>query len=293
MATLIGTPPNALLAAYVQETYSITIGFGPWMVVALPVSAVLLVATYFWLTRVAHRMPAEGTEGLHAMIGQRLAALGRMNRGEQMVAVVFTITALAWMFRPLLASWTGLPISDTTVALVAALALFVLPTDLRTFAPVLDWETAKRAPWGVLILFGGGLSLAEQLETSGLAEFVGGGLFATQALPMLVVIGVATFAVIFLSEVTSNTAIAASFLPILTPVAVAMGQNPLMLAVPVALAASSAFMLPAGTPPNAIVFGSGHLRVRDMARAGFVLNIVGGVAITVVTMMLIGVLTGE
>jgi sodium-dependent dicarboxylate transporter 2/3/5 len=292
LATLIGTPPNALMAAYLSETYGLTIGFAPWMVVALPISAILLVAAYFWLTRVAHRMPDENADGLHAMIGQRLSALGRMQPAERIVAGVFAVTAIAWMIRPLLVSWTGLPISDTTIALVAAMALFVLPADLATLAPVLDWDTAKRAPWGVLVLFGGGLSLAEQLQASGLAEFIGGGLAATQTLPLFVVVGLTTTAIVVLTEVTSNTATTASFLPILAPIGVAMGQGPLTLAVPVALAASCAFMLPAATPPNAIVFSSGHLRVSDMARAGLALNVAGIVVITATAMLLADVVFG-
>ena len=287
IATLIGTPPNALMAAYLSETYGLTIGFAPWMIVALPVSVVLLGAAWIWLTRVAHRMPEENAAGLQAMIGGRLAALGAMQPGERIVAGVFAVTALAWIARPLLVSWTGLPISDTTIALLAAVALFVLPGDLATFAPVLDWDTAKRAPWGVLVLFGGGLSLAEQLQASGLAEFIGSGLSATQALPLFLVVILTTTAVVFLTEVTSNTATAASFLPILVPIGVGMGQGPLTLAVPVALAASCAFMLPAATPPNAIVFGSGHLRVRDMARAGFALNLLAIVVIAVAARLLV------
>jgi sodium-dependent dicarboxylate transporter 2/3/5 len=256
------------------------------MVVALPISVILLAVAYVWLTRVAHQMPEENAAGLQVMIGERLADLGRMQPGERIVAAVFTITAIAWMSRPLLVSWTGLAISDTTIALLAAVALFVLPANLGTFEPVLDWDTARRAPWGVLVLFGGGLSLAEQLQASGLAEFIGGGLSATQALPLVLVVGLTTMAIVFLTEVTSNTATTASFLPILAPIGVAMGHSPLTLAVPVALAASCAFMLPAATPPNAIVFSSGHLRVSDMARAGFALNIVSIVVITTAAMLL-------
>jgi len=285
LATLIGTPTNALFAAYMAETFDLEVSFVRWMAVALPVSIVMLILCHLWITRAAFRMPSRGADGVSAMIQDRLRQLGPMRPGERLVAAVFAIAAVSWMSRPLLVSWTGLAISDTTIALFAATLLFVLPSSLRTWAPVLDWQTARNAPWGVLVLFGGGLSLAEQLQASGLAEFIGTGLSAAQALPLALVVAIVAAAVILLTELTSNVATTASFLPILAPVGVAMGYGPLALAVPVTLAASCAFMLPVATPPNAIVFGSGHLRVQDMARTGLALNLAGVVVITAATML--------
>jgi sodium-dependent dicarboxylate transporter 2/3/5 len=206
------------------------------------------------------------------MIRRELDALGPVGPGEWRVGAVFALTALAWILRPLLDD--AVPgLSDAGIAMTAALVLFLLPVDRREGTFTLDWETARRLPWGVLILFGGGLSLAAAVTHTGLAEWIGGALSALDAWPTVLLVAGVTTVIVFLTELTSNTATAAAFLPILGPLALALGENPLLLAVPAALGASCAFMMPVATPPNAIVYGSGYITIPQMARAGAVLNV--------------------
>jgi len=277
-ATLIGTPPNALLAGFMAESYGVSIGFGQWMLIGVPLAVVMLPVTWLVLTRWVFPVRLEEIPGGDAVIEREIAGLGRPGRGEKMVAVVFVLTALAWIGRPLLEGvFPGL--SDAGIAIAATLALFALPVDWRKGVAVLDWDHARRIPWDVLILFGGGLSLAGAITRSGLAEWLGTALSGVDALPLVAVMGVVTLVIIFLTEVTSNTASAAAFLPVLAALAVGIGQDPLLLAVPAALGASCAFMLPVATPPNAIVYGSSFITIPQMARAGFVLNLLFAAAI--------------
>ncbi|MFH0257772.1 SLC13 family permease [Vibrio rumoiensis] len=280
LATLIGTPPNALLAAYLSNTYQIELGFGRWMMVGLPLTIVMLTLAWVWLTKVSYKLPNEEAGDARSLLKNQLQLLGKLSKGEKWVAVIFVGAAVSWIIRPLLAKWTGLPINDTSIAIFAALLLFVIPVNVKTQQFVLDWESTKKLPWGVLLLFGGGLSLAAQIKSSGLADFIGDSLGATSGMPIIVVMLIVTAAIIFLTEVTSNTATAAGFLPLLGPIAIAMGEGPMMLAIPAALAASCAFMMPVATPPNSIVFASGQLKIKEMIRAGFALNIMGIFIIT-------------
>ncbi len=208
-----------------------------------------------------------------------------MQRGEKAVLTIFVLTALCWTFRPLLASWSGLPLDDTTIAMTAALLLLVLPLD-RKNTRILTWDETKKLPWGILMLFGGGLSLAALITKSGLAAFIADQVILLGDVPFWVMIVVVTAVIVFLTEITSNTATAAGFLPLLAPVALAMSGTPLTLVIPAAIAASCAFMMPVATPPNAIVFSSGQLRIADMVKAGFALNIFSVVVVSVLTLTL-------
>jgi sodium-dependent dicarboxylate transporter 2/3/5 len=282
MGTLIGTPPNALLAGFVNESYGIDLGFAQWMGIGLPVVAVGLPLAYVLLTRVLFQVDAEAIAGGADLVQRRLADLGSMTLPERMVAAVFSSVALLWMTRPLLEAWVP-GLTDAGIAMAGGLVLFVLPVDLHTGTFVLNWEAAEDLPWGVLLLFGGGLSLAQAIESTGLALWIGEALGVIGSWPLLLVVVLITAAIIGLTEITSNTATAAAFLPIMASVAVGIGENPFLLAVPVALAASSAFMLPVATPPNAIVFGSGDVSIPQMARAGILLNLLFVVLIALVT----------
>lgn len=290
LGTLIGTPPNALLAAYLSDSYNIHLGFSEWMLLGVPLSLVMLVAAWFWLTHLQFKVNACQLPDTGALFKERLQALGPVSRGERMILILFIITALCWIFRPLLSKFTGLAISDTGIAMLAASLLFILPVDVKSGQRLLAWEDAKQIPWGVLLLFGGGLSLAAAIKGSGLADFIGHQVSHTQGMPILVVILVVVTLIIFLTEITSNTATTAGFLPLLGPIAVAMSLSPAALAIPAALAASCAFMMPVATPPNAVVFGSGELRIPEMIRAGFMLNLVGIVVIALFTVTLGGYL---
>ncbi len=272
MGTLIGTPPNALLAGFVEEQYGQSISFARWLGIGLPMVVVGLPVVFLLLTRVAFRGNLPHLEGGRALIDSELAGLGRMSRGELSVAVVFSLTALLWISRPLLNRYIP-ELSDAGIAMVGGIILFVIPVNLRAGKFVNDWQTARQLPWGTLILFGGGLSLAHAFTTSGLSHWVGESLQAVSLLPVIFVLVVVVAVTVFLTELTSNTATTATFLPILAALAVGIGQNPMLLAVPAVLGASCAFMLPVATPPNAIVYASGRVSVPQMARAGIWLNL--------------------
>ncbi len=265
IATLIGTPPNALLAAFLRENHDVHIGFGQWMLLGVPVTAGMLLFTWWWLTRGGFRLSGGDSR---SMLQQEMAALGPMSRQEKLVALIFTLAALAWIFQPLLAE--PLPgLNDTSIAIGAALLLFLIPANVKERTFLLDWQTANKLPWGVLLLFGGGLSLAGVIGASGLAEWIAQSLGGLDMLPLILMIGLVALVITFLTEITSNTATAAAFLPLLGALAVAQGLPPQMLAIPAAIAASCAFMMPVATPPNAIVFGTGEMRIQSMIKAGF------------------------
>lgn len=273
VGTLIGSPPNALLASFVQESYGIEVSFAGWMLIGLPVVAIMLPLTWLLLTRVlfpAHAIPA-GDPG--AAVRRDLEALGAMSRGEWLVAIVFAATAAAWILRVPLAGFTGLPLDDSMIALAAALVLFAVPVSSREDGFTLNWEATRGLPWGILLLFGGGLALASGFNVSGLAAWIGGAVAGIELGTVILVLAILA-AIVYLTEVTSNTASTATFLPILGAVAVGLGIPVLALTVPVALGASMAFMMPVATPPNAIVFAWEGMRLRDMVRAGFLLNII-------------------
>jgi sodium-dependent dicarboxylate transporter 2/3/5 len=272
MATLIGTPPNALLAGYVDSVYGIKIGFGQWMLLGVPVVCVTLPIVYLVLTRFSFRLGQDEVPGMAALLVTERERLGRFSRGEAIVAAVFVATAAGWVFQPLIAQVLPL-VSDTTIALTGAILLFLIPTDVRRGQFVMTWDAAKAMPWDVLLLFGGGLSLAHHIEKHGLSKYLGYLCQGLEGLPMIAAVAVICFGILMLTELTSNTATAATFLPIAASIGVSMGQNPLLFVIPTALAANCSYMLPVGTPPNAIVFGSGLVRLPEMARAGFLLNL--------------------
>ena len=267
LATLIGTPPNALLAGFMAETYQRPIGFGRWMLVGVPLVLVSLPVVWFLLVRVLFPIRIREIPGGAAFLRAERAGLGRLSREEAVVGAITFLTAVAWVTRPLLED--RLPgISDPGIAVAAALLLFLVPSAREPGARTLDWDRARKLPWGVLLLFGGGLSLAEAIQTSGLAEWMATGLEALRVLPVFLIVVLVTALLVLLTELASNTAVAAAFLPLAGTLAVAIGVDPLLLAAPVALGASCGFMLPVGTPPNAMVYGTGRIAITDMMRAG-------------------------
>lgn len=293
IATLIGTPPNAFLRGFMEQNYDIKIGFAEWMLIGVPVSAVMLVLAWLLLTRPLFRLGREEMPDARAAIRRGLADLGTASIAEKRVAIVFGLTALLWITRPLLDGLVPqLQISDTTIAVAGALLLFVIPSGVERGRFLLTWDEAERLPWGVLLLFGGGLSLAGAVAGTGLAEWIGSELQALAGWPALAVVLAVTVLVIFLTELTSNLGTTATFLPVVTALAVGIGQPPLLLAVPAVLAASCAFMLPVATPPNAIVFASGHVTIPQMARAGLWLNFTGMAVIIALVYLLLGPVFG-
>lgn len=286
LATLIGTPPNALLAGFMEETYGLTLGFAQWMTLGLPLVVVALPLCWLLLSRVLFPVGSETTGDSGDRLVQEWRARGPMRRRERLVAIVTGGTALAWIFRPVLSEW--LPgLSDAGIAIAGALLLFLIPVDWKRLDPVLRWKSVERLPWGILILFGGGISLASAIQRSGLAEWIGGGLAAAGTWPLIGMVAAITAVIILLTEITSNTATAATFLPVVAALAVASGLDPMMLAAPAALAASCAFMLPVATPPNAIVYSSERVPISAMIRAGLVLNLM---MVLLITVMSLGIL---
>lgn len=291
LGTLIGTPPNAVLAAYMARAHGVSIGFAQWMALALPLVAVLLAGTWLVLVRL-HPLPADLGADAGQLVRDALQRLGPFTPADRRVACIFGATALAWVFRPMFADLVP-GLEDSQIAILSAMALFLLPSGMPVGGRLLVWEDLKELPWGVLILLGGGLSLASAISASGLAEWLGSRMLVLAHWPVLLVITAATLGMIFLTELTSNTASAATFLPIGSALAFGIGIDPLLLTVPLALAASCAFMLPVATPPNAIVFASGRITIGQMAYAGFWINILASVAVVAVSTLLAGPLLGR
>lgn len=272
LGTLIGTPPNALTAAFLEQTYGVRIGFARWLLVGVPLLLVALPVAYMILTRVTLPIRLRELPGGRRLIESELAGLGPVSRGEWMVAGVFMTAALLWTTRPLLQTWIP-GLTDAGIAVGAGLSLFLLPVDRGRGTFVLDWQWAERLPWGVLLLFGGGLSLAAAIDRSGLAFWIAGLFGDLGTWPLILLLAGITLAVIAFSELASNTATAAAFLPVVGALAVSVGRDPVLLVVPAGLAASGGFMLPVATPPNAIVYGSGRITVPQLARAGALLDL--------------------
>lgn len=300
VTTLIGTPPNAVLAAQASELLGREIGFLEWMAIGVPLAALLLPLVWFLLTTWLYP-PGDLRGDAQRVIAAERSALGPVSRGERTVAVVFGLTASAWILRAPkdLGGWT-LPgiqsfapaIRDSTIAVAAAVALFLIPVDFRRGVFALDWHHAKRIPWGVLVLFGGGLSLAHAMAESGLAAWIGAHVSGLRGLPTWLVVTLVAALFVFLTEITSNVATATMAMPIMAGAATGLGIAPLALMATAALSASMAFMLPVATPPNAIVFGSGEVSIRQMLRAGLALNLLAIVAISLVTVLLVPAILG-
>lgn len=295
VSTLIGTPPNAVFAGAVDELLNEQIGFGSWMMVGLPVTIVMLPLTWFMLTRVLFK-PGKLTGNADAILAEERAKLGPMDRGERMVAVVFAVTVACWILRqPKDFGAFSLPgittfapnVRDSTIAIAASALMFALPVNWKKGEFVLDWATAKRIPWGVLVLFGGGLSLARAMDQSGLATWIGGGVANLEGVPMWVLAAAIATIFIFLTELTSNVATCTMAMPIMVGVGETLGIAAIPLMATAAMAASMAFMLPVATPPNAIVFGSGYLTIPQMAKAGFSLNLLSIVIVTIAGSVLV------
>ena len=285
LTTLVGTLPTAMLAAFMLESYGTTINFSDWMMVGVPLAIIMLPLCWFVLTRwvfeVSFKTSGEGRAELRKLKND----LGEISKPEIRISVVAAIMIVAWVGRPF---WVQLPglaaLDDTGIAIAGAIAMFIIPSGDQNDAYLIRWKYAEQLPWGVILLFGGGLSLASAFISTGLAAWLGTTLQVIGTLPLLFVVIAVTSMIIFMTELTSNTATIATFLPIAGAVAIESGMDPIVLAVPVTLAASCAFMLPVATPPNAIVFGSGLLTIPKMMRAGFVVNIVGIAVVTFVAL---------
>ncbi len=283
MATLVGTAPNAMFAAFMSDNYGTEIDFSSWMMVGLPLSAMMLPLAWLALTRWVFNVDFTTSDEGRAALRTMKTEMGKITVPEKRVAMVFALTALTWVFRPALVKLPGLAaLDDSLIAMAGAILLFLVPSGEKSDPLLLRWKYAERLPWSVIILFGGGLTLAAAVSQTGLAAWLGNSLQAIGTWPLIMIIMVAATMIIFLTELTSNVATTVTFLPVVGAIAIEAGYDPIVLAVPVTLAASCAFMLPVATPPNAIVFGSGMLTIPRMARAGFALNLIGIVLVSAV-----------
>ncbi|MBK5936072.1 MAG: SLC13 family permease [Halorhodospira halophila] len=292
IATLIGTPPNAVLAGQAQELYDIEITFASWMAFGLPLSLLFLGIAWVYLAFSRHCRGIGHLVSGRETIRQELAEIGRMDPAERRVLSVFVLVALAWVLRGFLPEGVLDEFGDASIAMAGALALFLLPSGKEKGQRLLDWDTAVKIPWDIVLLFGGGFALAAGFGASGLSESLAEALQVLDGVSIFLIIAACVALVVFLTEVTSNTATATVFIPLMGALAVATNFNPLVLMAAVAVAASCAFMLPVATPPNAVVFGSRALTVPDMARAGLLLNLVTIVLTTVFVYFLLPVALG-
>ncbi len=288
ITTLIGTPPNALMSAFMLETYHVEIGFAKWMLIGLPFTIISLPITYFLLTRVIFKLDMELNFD-KSIIENEIKKIGKITGEERAVQLVFLLTALLWIARPFLAKLIH-GISDSGIAILGAFVLFIIPSTHKS--SILEWKDTKRISWGILILFGGGLSLAQGIKSSGLSEWIANMVLGSGEIPLTLMIILLTTSIIFLTELTSNTATTAAFLPIIASIGVGMGINPLQFVVPATIAASCAFMLPVATPPNAIIFSSNEITIKEMTRAGILLNIIFIAVIVILTNVLGGTVFG-
>ena len=286
ISTLIGTPTNLVLAGVVQTTFGKEITFSEWFVLGFPIAITLLFICWYYLTRFAFTFKQKEFPGGRKEISSRLKALGRIAFEEKMVLAVFGLTGFAWISRSFLLQKLIPAIDDTIIAVCAVIILFLLPTSKKGVS-LLPWQDAVKLPWGILLLFGGGLTLAVGFESSGLALWIGGKLAALQVLPFILLLLILITIVNFLTEITSNIATTAILLPVLVSLAPVLGVHPYYLMIAATLAASCAFMLPVATPPNAVVFGSGYLEMGDMVKKGFWLNIISIIILTAVVYLVL------
>lgn len=281
MATLIGTPPNLVLAGVVQETYGVEITFSQWFSFGFPISIILLAICWLYLTRIAFKFKQKAFPGGRDEINKQLKALGKVSYEEKTVLVVFILTAFAWITRSFLLKQFIPAIDDTIIAVSFAILLFILPTKEKN-KKIITWEDAVKLPWGILLLFGGGMALALGFDSSGLALWLGEQMTNLQTLSVFLVLFILIAAVNFLTEITSNLATTAMILPVLVPLATMLDIHPYFLMVGATVAASCAFMLPVATPPNAVVFGSGYLKIEDMVKKGIWMNIISIILLTLI-----------
>jgi solute carrier family 13 (sodium-dependent dicarboxylate transporter), member 2/3/5 len=278
MGTLIGTPTNAMFSAIATDTLAQEVSFSKWLGMAFPLSLFLILTSWYLLTRQIFKISCDGSKANH-VIHQQLQQLGSVSKDEWKVIAVFAITAMAWVCRSFLLESLIPGIDDTIISITGALTLFFIPSSGKKEG-LLDWDTAKKLPWGVLLLFGGGLALTESFKHSGLASYFGDLLAEYANISHFSIVAIIVASVNFLTEVTSNVATVSIMLPILISLAEVLGLHPYSLMVGATLAASCAFMLPVATPPNAVVFASGYIRIKDMVKAGFTLNIISIIVIT-------------
>ncbi len=280
VATLIGTPPNAILAGVIESNFDYTIGFAQWMAFGVPLSLSMLFICWFYLTHIAFHAEFTELPGGRQSIQKQLVELGPISNNEKKVLSIVLLVAAGWLIRGLVDIPALASVKDSSIAIAGALLLFMIPANFKKAEYLLDWDTAKNIPWDIMILFGGGFALANGFASSGLTEWIANQLIALEGMNLTLIVFMIVLLVIFLTEITSNTATASLLLPVTGALAVALSIHPLLLMVAVAISASFAFMLPVATPPNAIVFSSRQITIPQMAKAGLWLNVIASILIT-------------
>jgi len=285
--TIIGTPPNIIMAGMLERVYDIRVGFAQWMLISIPISLTLLVSMYLLITKLLFPTRVLKLTSGKEFVEEEMRKLGPMKKAEKMIFIIGGFMAFCWIFRELIVRIPAFSmVTDTTVAIVGTLLLFLCPA-FDDGKRLLDWETGSKIPWGVVLLFGGGLTLASGFESTGLAYWVSGRLTHLGGMDILLFVFITVLVVNSLTEFMSNTAIATLFIPVMGVAAIALGLHPFAAAIPTTIAASFSFMMPVATPPNAIAFGSGYLKIKDMARAGIILNIIAQIVCTLAIVYLL------
>ena len=280
ISTLIGTPPNLVLAGVISETYGYEITFSQWFIFGFPISIILLFICWKYLTSIAFKFKQKEFPGGKQEIKRLLKELGNMTYEEKLVSIVFAATAFCWITRSFLLQKILPNLDDTIIAILFAIILFLIPSKTK-HKKLISWKDTKKLPWGIILLFGGGMALAKGFETSGLALWIGTQMTSLVGLSTFILILLLIASVNFLTEITSNLATTAMLLPVLAPMALTIDIHPFILMVGAAVAASCAFMLPVATPPNAVVFGSGYLRIPDMVSKGIVMNFISIIILSI------------
>lgn len=293
--TLIGTPPNGIFARFVEQTYGDQVSFLAWMKLSIPVVSIILTLAYLMLVKVLFREQIDAIPGGKEWVNQELKKLGAMTRGEKIVLTVFVVAALLWTFGPLIrgieinGTLPLKPLRDETIAMAAGIFLFLIPVDRTNGVHALDWDSASKAiSWDVLLLFGGGLAMSAAIQSTGASQVLGAQATALANLPNWVLITGVTATTTFVSEFTSNTALAATMMPIIASISHSLNLHPESMLIAATLGASFAFMMPVGTPPNAMVFSTGRIKMSEMIRAGFWLNIVSIIVIVILCLLFSG-----
>jgi sodium-dependent dicarboxylate transporter 2/3/5 len=292
MATLVGTPTNLIFAQSVREFYGVEIAFDQWLLIGAPLSVLLLGVCWWYMSNVAFRLSHHDVEGSREIIQRELHELGIMSGEEKWVLGIFCAVAFCWITRRYLITPVFPAVNDINIVLIGALSLFIIPAPSRPGEKLMDWQTALKLPWGVLLLFGGAFAVAAGFGASGLAQWIGDTLGLLRNVPLWLVLLVIVAGVNFLTEITQNMATCTLMMPIIAALTPVINVHPYGLMAATCIAASCAFMLPVATAPNAVIFGSGFLHIRDMVRAGFLLNVLSIIVITLFVYFLLPVLWG-
>ena len=282
IATIIGTPPNVVMVGYMKRFYDLDVSFSKWMVVGIPLMILLLASCYIIITRILFVNHLPSIEGSRDLIQRKFQELGKISKEEKLVLMVFSITCFFWIFRQNLNGLIGKNLlDDTTIAMAGGMLMFLLPVNLSSQKFLLDWSDMKELPWGILLLFGGGLCLADGMEKSGLVQLVGNYFGAQKEISPSILILSLTAISMGLTELMSNVALVTIFVPVVFGIADGFHINPIWLAMPVTFAASCAFMMPISTPPNAVLFSTGYIKMKEMIKTGLLLNLASLIIITI------------